>query len=769
MRSVYFLLLLCMGWCFSASAETTPEPVRRHVLAVYDAVLDGSPAYTRAHKLFEMPLNHLGYVVDYTNIHDPLPENLGKYAAILVALNDNTVKRVRAMTWLNWLRDAQKKGLKIILLGDLGPTDDTELNPEIKALKNKVMNGIGVYLNDGWANVTYDAKITHLDARIMNFERRLGGVFPQYPIVTAVGAGKSHLRVTSGKQDEGQSDLVVTHPMGGYAAAGYMVYEHVVGDEVKYNQWYLNPFLFLSDIMGADSIPKADINTLFGRRVFYSHIDGDGWNNYAEFRQADDRIKIAAEMFRDEIIKKYPQLLFTVSVIAQEVSPACYGLPFSEEVARDIFALPNVEPASHTLSHPLYWGFFADYTEEKEKPYLPLYPQKSSSQFFVTKLITDEKKFEVNRKRLSKPDSSVNPHRGIISPYIKAEEVMKEYKTPRSFACEAFDLGSEVGGSIDYAESLASGKKVKLYQWSGDTRPFEAALKEVRLNGVFNLNGGGTRYDVEAPSYTLVAPVGVQVGEERQIYSSNTNENDYTNLWTDRFFGFHYLKSTVENTETPIRVHPFNIYFHSYSAQKKASLNALLDNFRYAEKQKLFPVYASHYAAMANDFYQIRYLKLGKDQWQIRNRGNIQTIRFDKSALKAVDINQSKGVLGYSYLHGSLYVSLDKSVNKPVILLTNKDTLAAYPPTKRPYLIESNIEIKNLKYIKNRLTFIAQGRGESVMRWKQPSRQNYLVRIKHGKEIIYSAKHQTNGEGILDFNKALPVGNLLFIITPDNS
>lgn len=768
-RGLRFLLAVyvMLSAIFASQAHAlTGEPVKRSVLAVYDAVLDGSPAYTRAHKLFEMPLNHLGYTVDYANIHDPLPENVEHYAAILIALNDNTLKQEQAIIWLNWLKNAQEQGLKIILLGDLGITDKAQFVPQVKRLRNKVMNHLGVFLTDGWANVTYNTKLLYTDKRLLNFERRLGGVFPQYPIVTAVDGGKSHLKVNSGFNNEGLSDLIITHPNGGFAASGYMIYEHMVKDEVKYNQWYMNPFLFLSDIMGADSIPKADVTTLYGRRVFYTHIDGDGWNNFAEFRESGARRRVSAEVFRDEIIQKYPQFPFTVSVIGQEVMPQCYGLPQSEQIARDIFALPNVEPASHTHSHPLYWGFFADYTPEKEKPYLDKYPQSPSKKFFLSRFFEEDKKEESHYSQRYKPEPGVDPQRGIISPYIDEAHVMKEYKTPRSFACSPFALGDEVEGSIRYIEELAGGKKVKLYQWSGDTRPFEAALAEVRLNGIYNLNGGGSRYDVEAPSYTLIAPIGVKVGKERQIYSSNTNENDYTNLWTDRFFGFRYLKSTVENTETPVRVHPFNIYFHSYSAQKQASFNALKENFEYAALHPLFPVYASRYAAMANDFYKIKFTKLAPQRWLVQNRGQIQTIRFDKSSLQAVDINESKGVLGYKYLHGSLYVSLDKAVNNPIITLIQKNTLSSHPTSKYPYLIDSNWEIKNLKYIKNKLTFRAAGLQTIDMRWKQPSAGQYQIEARDGETVIFTKIIATDSDNFLHIHQDIAKKNAFFIITP---
>lgn len=767
------LILFCVATLITFPVAAAPSnaeaTVKRSVLAVYDSVVDGSPAFTKVHKLFEMPLNYLGYTVDYADIKEALPQNQEKYAAIMVAVPDASIHKKEAMAWLNWLDDAQKKGVKLIILGGVGLGEDVESDTQAKTLEKLIYKHIGVFLNNEWINVTYGTKTSFSDEEMLNFERSIGGVFPPYSVTTAINGGKSHLRVVSHLHEDTVSDLVITHPNGGYVADGYLVYDYEVEGKTQYNQWYINPFQFLRSSLDIDSIPKPDATTINGRRIFYSHIDGDGWNNYAEFRKDGDKRKISAEVIRDEVIKKYTSLPFTVSVIAHETMPDCYGLPFSEQVARDIFALPNVEPSSHTLSHPLYWGFFADYSVEKEKAYIDKYPPPPNKKFFLSELLAGKKADAARTAQRYKPDATANVMRGISSPYIEEKDIMKDYDTPRSFACTPFSLGDEIGGSIAYVKSLAGGKPVKLYQWSGDTRPFEAALAEVRLNGAYNLNGGGSRYDLEAPSYTLVAAIGAPVGKERQIYASNTNENDYTDLWTRRFFGFRYLKATIENTETPLRIHPFNIYFHSYSAQKQASLTALQENMDYAVSQPIFPIFASEYAAIANSFYKTKLVKLGNRRWLVQNRGALQTIRFDQASLLAVDINDSKGVLGYKYLHGSLYVSLDKAVNNPVISLSSKKTLGGMPDSKTPYLIESNATIKNLKYIKNRLTFQTSGLSSIDMLWKQPSAGKYTIQGWQGDKVVFKDVLSTDKDHILRIKKDIALKDTKILITPSKN
>lgn len=143
-----------------------------------------------------------------------------------------------------------------------------------------------------------------------------------------------------------------------------------------------------------------------------------------------------------------------------------------------------------------------------------------------------------------------------------------------------FDLAAEIGGSARLIEAIAgtSGKRVRLLQWPGDCRPFAAALQAVTETGLLNINGGDTRCDVEFPSLTRVAPLGFQRNGSIQIYASNSSEELYTDLWTSRYFGFRDLPETWDRTGAPRRLKPLNLYYHMYSGERRASLEALLGN-----------------------------------------------------------------------------------------------------------------------------------------------------------------------------------------------
>ncbi len=309
-------------------------------------------------------------------------------------------------------------------------------------------------------------------------------------------------------------------------------------------------------------------------------------------------------------------------------------------------------------------------------------------------------------------------------------------------------------GSIDITRELSPSEKhedIRLVQWSGNTSPFEEALSVTRKAGLFNINGGDSRYDSEYPSYASVSPIGLKVGDERQIYSSNSNENTYTNLWTDRFFGFVYLQTTVRNTEQPMRVQPFNIYYHMYSGEKQASLAALHSNLEYARKQELIPIFASDFAEIAEGFYAMRLVRAGENRWRIVNRGKLNTLRVDNAVLKTVDFQGSEGVIGQRYYQGNLYVSLDPEVAEPLISLVAKDTSKIYADAQHPYVIHSSWLIKGLIFVKKRLMFAAHGHGEGEFTLKVPMAGTFDVIITRNEEELSRYTVKSDEEGVLHF------------------
>jgi hypothetical protein len=297
-----------------------------------------------------------------------------------------------------------------------------------------------------------------------------------------------------------------------------------------------------------------------------------------------------------------------VSIIEGEVAPT--GLypdaaPELEAIARSIFALDNVEIASHSFSHPFFWA---------------------------------------RRTQVSEATTLY----GLGLP-------IKDY---------SFDLSREIDGSVNYINNhlAPANKQTKVFLWSGDAVPSAAAVRRVANAGLVNVNGGNTRVRDLFASLTNISSVSRPTAGGYQIYAPVMNENAYTNNWTGPFWGFRKVIETFKRTESPRRLKPMSIYYHFYSGTKRAALTALLEVYEYAQSQPNTPLFISEFAERAAGFHAARLARFAagtkKQQpvWQVTGLGDLRTLRIPKS-LGWPDILHSRNLAGFSddatgrYLH----------------------------------------------------------------------------------------------------------------------
>src|SRR5262249_15590771 len=104
-----------------------------------------------------------------------------------------------------------------------------------------------------------------------------------------------------------------------------------------------------------------------GRRIYFSHIDGDGWNNVSRIQAYHDKQAISAEVILRELIAPYPDLPVSVGVIGADIDERYGRVEAAKRVARELFALPQVEVATHSYTHPYLWPFFENYDRDLEE------------------------------------------------------------------------------------------------------------------------------------------------------------------------------------------------------------------------------------------------------------------------------------------------------------------------------------------------------------------------------------------------------------------
>lgn len=721
---VFLFLSFSVNISSYAQSADAPKPVPRDIIALYDGKGQYGHDLRRnmLHRVYEMPLNYLGYNVRYHDVHLGELPKLGERVHGVIIYFDEAIEFDRK-SYVKWLADGVDRGKKVVLIGDVGIPDLSILDDESRSLLKKVHAAAGVRHMSSWHLLTQNTKLDYISPEIMNFERGISAPFPPYERMLKAAKGTSYLSVIiDDRYPKKKADLVVSGPGGGYISPEYDYHEQDINGRFI-TSWYLNPFTFLREALGAMHMPKPDITTHLGKRIFYSHVDGDGWNNLARIERYNSAVVAASDIISEEIFKKYPNFGFSVGLVVGDLVDKCFGSEKSREVARKILELTNIEPASHTYTHPLYWQFFENYDAETEATYASSFPKRPGLFAQSMKTILGAHNHPKNSARIqrlrTRKDHDNDLEFEVLTP---EEDMLQVYDVPRSYDCVEYDEDLEITGAIDVINSLAPAhKKVKLIQWSGNTSPYPRFLKKVREAKIWNINGGESRFDPEYPSYSTIYPIGVQVGGERQIYSTASNENTYTNLWSERFFGYRYLIETVQRTNVPRRIAPFNVYFHSYSGERPASLRALQEIMQYASGQDVIPMYSSQFAAIANGFYGVKFDEIGDLAWRVKDRGALQTIRFDDMEGYHVDHDASKGVLGYRSEEGRIYVSLNPSVPEPEIVLTKQ-------PAPALSLISSRLNVIAAKRESaDSITMKMTGFSEGMVHFRVPEAGDYAV------------------------------------------
>jgi hypothetical protein len=532
-----------------------------------------------------MPLNYLGYVPEYVDARRPLPEYplSGRYAGIVVWLDKPAVKEKTALS--SWLKRQAEAGIPIALMGEGAFLFE---GPEARYF--------GMQSQPASGERTAMLRVTQHDA-LIGFETEPLLNRAAFFRLRASG-GKPLLTVSSEQGDA--MDAVALMPWGGYALNPYALIELPSKDDTEHRRdrsknmrWVINPVEFLRRALRLPEMPVPDVTTESGRRLLMVHMDGDGFASKSEFPGSP----YAAEVMLQQVLGKY-RLPATVSVIQGEIAPD--GLypgkaAALEQIARRMFALPHVEIASHSYSHPFSW-----------------------------------------QRAVGRPDEE--------GYHLK----LPGYK---------FDLQKEIPGSIAYIESKLAppGKKVQSFLWTGDCNIGASALEMIERAGVAGMNGGDTMITRSNPTLTLVAPLGVPKGRRFQVYAPNQNENVYTNNWLGPFYGYERVIETFEMTDAPYRLKPIDIYFHTYSASKPASLKALDKVFQWAQIQETMPLHVSSYVRKVDDFNHMVVARTA-DGWMVRGKGELRELRAPLG-FGHPQIGASAAVAGYNrrgnvqYLH----------------------------------------------------------------------------------------------------------------------
>jgi hypothetical protein len=557
------------------------EVMPRRVLMVTKPVVDeydyqSAPDIVRTTSI----LNAMGYAVDYAPVNRPLPNYplIGRYAGVVVALQDEADASSNK-DFSSWLVKLKQEQVPLLLLGN------------VSYLRNSQLSRV-FGLQIGPVTIAKSIDVDVQTAQI-GFERqpdkeRFGffSLTTNHPIQTWL----------SYKADSTNKQIAVgMTAWGGFALTSGLVSSSQT--EAGYDYWVVNPYSLFEHGLQLQPMPLPDTTTESGRRLLTVHNDGNGFAARAEMQGTP----FSSKVILDTIVKKYP-LPMSMSVIEGEVS--AFGVHAKdsralEKIARDMFAQPNVEIASHSYSHPFNWG------------------------------VTAGDRNEVNQ-------------------YQAYNLLIPNYRP---------SIKREIEGSIDYINHhlAPKNKKVMMFNWSGDFNPSKEALGLADALNVVSVNGGETKATLSHNTLTKIGPVGLNKDGVFQVFSPHQNESAYTNYWTGPFYGYERVLETYQLTESPRRIKPVGVYFNTYLASKPEGLASLKKVLNWTMLQSLHPVFMSDYARKAKDFNQIVVSRSTDNRWEVRGLDNLKELRLPQE-MGYPELVSSSNISGFNDEQGMRYL-----------------------------------------------------------------------------------------------------------------
>ncbi len=496
-----------------------------------------------------------------------LPQKTDEYAGVVVWLGGDMIDD--PVGFATWLANEKKAGKKIVWIGNI-PVRNKTTNYS-KAVNEIVKKEFGFWGGDEYSNNPLALKITE-KSDIFDFERKLNSFTLDGYIQIEIGKDKKPLLKLEIKGvDNSLSAPVFTAPWGFYADEGKVFFSD--GSE-KNRRWIANPYEIVKRVFDV-SYPIPDVTTVDAKRAIFIHVDGDGILSNSEVKQNASTGEVGFE----RVFSKYP-FKSGVSFIAGELDKKLFGSDKALFWAKKILSLPHIEAATHTYTHPFEWS-------------------------------SGKVAYSVDK-------NAIKVKHGTVDVWQSPDK-----KVNNDF---------EIARSAKFINAiLPKNKKVEALYWTGDCLPTASDIEYADKLSLAAINGGDTRVDAEYASLAFVRPIGRYTGGKRQIYTAMSNENMYTELWTDKFWAHKGVVDTFENTEKPKRIKPINLYYHHYSFEKKASLESLIYIYEYINRQKesLSFIYPSEYVRKARNFYTVKILKLSENGYKIEGATHLKEFRLN--------------------------------------------------------------------------------------------------------------------------------------------
>ncbi|MBI2943597.1 MAG: tetratricopeptide repeat protein [Candidatus Wallbacteria bacterium] len=645
----------------AASSEPPAQPdaaaVRRRVLALYRGSEENVPDKTRIHEMLELAFDHLGMLVDYTDVEAGLPDPaiMEPYAGVITWFDGRAAWQPREL--LAWLGQQLDEGRKLVMLGGIGALYDLadgrpvdgEAVGELMTRLGLEHRGVAPYPVPRAIAARVDplARFERAPANELEYAETIRSADPANRVLLSLQAEPG----TGSGTESPRTDALVLAKRGLYASPAVA---HYLDPVTNRRQLRIDAFALLAELFECSARPAPDVTTTCGLRTALVHVDGDGAANATSARGYANCLEaVTRRIFAPH------RLETTVSFIASELDPRRQGTRALREAALALYELPWIEPASHGWSHPFDWRN----------------PQVSS-------------------------------------------EVAARHDSP--YGLLGFTLEQELRGSVEVMARLTGRKPGEIpFHWSGACNPSEDQIAFARSAGIACLNGGDGRCDEYYDSITNLAPMTRPVGRERQILTPQANEFALSAEGAEPLGTFRKLAASWERSERPRRLKPAGLYFHHYLAQSPDGLSALEELHRAIREGPYTPVPVSEYLRQVEGFRTLKLTRLGRagatgarpgaagerSRFRVEGAGRCLTLRAPR-ALGLPDLAASRGVAGFAAEGDWSWVTLAPGEWQEV-------EFAQSPPASPIRLVTANLRLERWELSGRRLSAGFRGFGRA--------------------------------------------------------
>ncbi len=343
-------LVLLLFFLAAVPARAESE-LPRKILALYDASSVKDVSFIPIHRHAEMPLNFLGLEVVYRDVNQSLPAevDMSGYRGIITWFTRRDEVQNPA-AFCTWAKDQMIKGRKMAILDRLGFY--REGTRRMAPVCRDMLQYLGVRFMGGATEERFYLEVVRHDPAMTEFEHKLGLADDHAYVHLKPVDPKAHVYLTMRRTDTPDSDsaLVLTTSRGGLAYAG-LVQASASEEGLRKIHWRINPFRFFEEVYAVKGLPRPDVTTLNGSRIFYSHVDGDGIFNVSHI----DNRSYSGEVIYNEILRPNADIPISASIITGYLDMPQYAGEREMALYRNILGLSNIEATAHGYAHPNKW------------------------------------------------------------------------------------------------------------------------------------------------------------------------------------------------------------------------------------------------------------------------------------------------------------------------------------------------------------------------------------------------------------------------------